>query len=162
MSCWLDSVRVSKGIYGVQIRVNLEMSYQWEHFQHGADIGVRGIGDSKPEAFAAAALALTAVITEPENVQAQDTIEIHCKAPDDEILLVDWLNALVYEMAMRNMLFSQFDIEIADGVLSARCRGEKIDQQRHQPIVEVKGATYTELKVCQNEQHWIAQTVVDV
>ncbi|MEJ2391348.1 MAG: archease [Gammaproteobacteria bacterium] len=138
------------------------MSYKWEHFQHEADIGIRGIGNSKAEAFAAAALAMTAVITDPVNVQAQDVISIHCEAPDDEILLVDWLNALVYEMATRNMLFSQFDIEITNGLLTARCWGEKIDQQRHQPSVEVKGATYTELKVSQNEQHWIAQTVVDV
>jgi len=34
---------------------------------------------------------------------------------------------------------------------------------RHQPTVEVKGATYTELKVAQDALgQWVAQCVVDV
>ncbi|MEW5891370.1 MAG: archease, partial [Pseudomonadota bacterium] len=41
------------------------MKRYWEHFRHGADIGVRGIGDTLGEAFAQGALALTAVVTEP-------------------------------------------------------------------------------------------------
>jgi tRNA nucleotidyltransferase (CCA-adding enzyme) len=35
--------------------------------------------------------------------------------------------------------------------------------ERHQPAVEVKGATYTALKVARDEQgRWVAQCVVDV
>ena len=41
---------------------------RWEHFSHDADIGVAGIGASKEEAFAQAAVALSAVITEPVRV----------------------------------------------------------------------------------------------
>ena len=41
---------------------------RWEHFPHDADIGVRGIGASKEEAFEQAALALTAVLTDPRTV----------------------------------------------------------------------------------------------
>ncbi len=138
------------------------MSNHWEHFTHEADIGVRGIGASKAEAFAEAAMALTAVITDPENILPRDEIEIHCGAPDDELLLVDWLNALIYEMATRNMLFSRFEVDINGTKLSARCWGEPLEPQRHQPVVEIKGATYTELLVRQHDDYWIAQTVVDV
>lgn len=67
------------------------MQTRWEHFEHGADIGVRGWGASKAEAFEQAALAMMAVITAPEAVQARDTIEIDCEALDDEMLLVDQL-----------------------------------------------------------------------
>ena len=41
---------------------------RWEHFEHGADVGVRGIGPTPASAFEQAALALTAVITEPDAV----------------------------------------------------------------------------------------------
>lgn len=138
------------------------MPSHWEHFIHEADIGVRGIGQSKAEAFVQAAMALTAVVTDLENVSPQDEILIHCEAPDDELLLVDWLNALVYEMATQHMLFSRFDININSTTLNAHCWGEALDQQRHQPVVEIKGATYTELSVKQHAGQWIAQTVVDV
>ncbi len=138
------------------------MTCQWEHFVHEADIGVRGMGQDQAEAFCGTALALTAVIAEPVNIEPAEIILVHCEAPDPELLLVDWLNALVYEMATRQMLFSRFEVDIQNATLNAHCWGEKIDEQRHQPTVEIKGATYTELSVRQEHGQWIAQTVVDV
>jgi len=136
---------------------------RWEHFPHDADIGIRGIGASKEEAFAQAALALTAVITDPRAVAPRDIVEMTCEAPDDELLFVDWLNALVYEMATRHMLFSRFEVHLAEEQLRARAWGEVVDVARHQPAVEVKGATYTELVVKQDPSGaWLAQCVVDV
>ena len=114
------------------------------------------------EAFCAAAMALTAVITRPDKVAQDEVVLIHCQAPDYELLLVDWLNALVYEMATRRMLFSRFEVVITDGQLRANAWGEPIDIERHQPAVEIKGATYTELSVRHAEGQWIAQCVVDV
>lgn len=138
------------------------MTDHWEHFIHGADVGVRGIGNSKAGAFTQAAMAMTAVITDPQNVLPRDEIQIRCDAPDDELLLVDWLNTLVYEMATRNMLFSRFEVNINGTTLTARCWGEALAPERHQPVVEIKGATYTELAVRKEHGHWLAQTVVDV
>jgi tRNA nucleotidyltransferase (CCA-adding enzyme) len=126
-------------------------------------MGVRGIGASRAEAFEQAAIALTAVITDPELVTPGEAVAIACEAPDDELLLVDWLNALVYEMAVRNLLFSRFEVSFADHRLQATAWGEAVDPARHQPAVEVKGATYTALQVRQTEEGlWIAQCVVDV
>jgi len=135
----------------------------WEHFPHGADMGVRGIGASKEEAFERAALALTAVIADPATIAAREVVEIACQAPDDELLLVDWLNALVYEMATRKLLFSRFEVHINEHLLTARAWGETLSPEKHQPAVEVKGATYTALRVAREANgEWIAQCVVDV
>jgi tRNA nucleotidyltransferase (CCA-adding enzyme) len=135
----------------------------WEHFPHGADIGVRGTGATRGEAFEQAALAVTAVITDPGTVAADTVIEMHCAAPDDELLLVDWLNALIYEMATRNMLFRRFVVSLRDHALEARAWGEPVDRERHRPAVEVKGATYTALSVVRRgDGMWVAQCVVDV
>ena len=135
----------------------------WEHFYHMADIGVRGRGKTLAQAFEQTAIAMMAVITEPERIQPQQAIELSCAAPDQELLLVDWLNALVYEMATRKMLFSRFEVTLQAQQLTARAWGEKIDIARHEPTVEVKGATYTELKVAQlTDGSWMAQCVVDV
>lgn len=139
------------------------MTPNWEHFPHQADMGVRGIGPTKEAAFEGAALAVTAVITDPAEVLPTQQVTITCQAPDDELLLVDWLNALVYEMATRRMLFSRFNVRFNDHSLHATAWGEPIEVARHQPAVEVKGATYTELSVKRDEEgRWIAQCVVDV
>lgn len=136
---------------------------RWEHFAHEADMGVRGFGASKAEAFELGALGLTAVITEPETVRAQEIVSINCEAPNEELLFVDWLNALVYEMATRNMLFSRFEVHFNGQRLEGKAWGETVDVSRHQPAVEVKGATYTALSVKQDENGgWVAQCVVDV
>ena len=135
----------------------------WQHFAHGADIGVRGVGRSKSEAFEQAALALTAVVTNPSDVNGREAISIRCEAPDDELLLTEWLNALIYEMAVRKMLFSRFEVAMESGALTAKAWGEAVDVQRHEPAVEVKGATFTALEVRESPNgQWSAQCVVDV
>lgn len=135
----------------------------WEHFHHLADIGVRGIDNTLEGAFEYAASALMAVICDPKMVKPDFAIEIQCSAPDAEILLADWLNALIYEMDVRKMLFSKFRVQIQGNTLTAVAYGEKTDAERHSTAVEVKAATYLELKVAPNEQGlWVAQCVVDV
>jgi SHS2 domain-containing protein len=136
---------------------------EWEHFAHGADIGVRGVGATRAEAFEQAALALTAVLTDPAGVAARTSVCVHCAAPDDELLLADWLNALIYEMATRRLLFGRFAVTLADHTLTGQAWGEPVDVPRHRPAVEVKGATYTALAVaCRADGLWVAQCVVDV
>jgi SHS2 domain-containing protein len=135
----------------------------WEHFTHGADIGIRGRGETRDQAFAEAARALTAVVTDPGCVAPRLAVPIQCKASDDELLLVEWLNALVYEMATRRMLFGRFDVRIADHALAATAWGEPVEVARHQPAVEPKGATMTSLRVAREpDTTWLAQTVLDV
>lgn len=136
----------------------------WQHFHHQADIGIRGIGSTLDEAFSEVALALTAVLTDLPNVHADEAVAIQCEAPDAELLLVDWLNALVFEMATRHMLFSRFELHItAAQKLEATAWGERVDPHRHQPAVEVKGATYTALSVVHHDDgDWVVQCVVDV
>lgn len=135
----------------------------WEHFDHGADIGVRGFGGTKEMAFAQAALATTAVVANLETVVAKESVEVACDAPDDELLLVEWLNALVLEMAQRKMLFSRFEIILSGHHLTGKMWGERLDLPRHQPAVEIKGATFTELRVRRDANgRWLAQCVVDV
>lgn len=135
----------------------------WAHFPHQADMGVRGVGPTREAAFEQAALAMTAVIADPERVAQGSAVTICCEAPDDELLLVDWLNALILEMAARHMLFGRFEVSLDGHRLNATAWGEEVNLERHQPAVEIKGATYTELKVIRMESgQWLAQCVVDV
>jgi SHS2 domain-containing protein len=135
----------------------------WEHFEHGADIGIRGIAPTLELAFEQTAVAMTAVITNPDQVTASKAVSIRCEAPDNELLLVDWINELVYEMAVQGLLFKRYQVAINDGILSATAFGEVVDRQKHQPAVEIKGATFTELRVCQQpDGAWVAQCIVDV
>ena len=136
---------------------------RWQHLEHGADIGVRGYGASLEEAFEQAALALSGIVTDLDKIDSVEAVDIECEAPEFDLLLVDWLNEIVYQMATRNMLFGEFEVRIDGHRLFARLHGEKADQHKHQPAVEIKGATFTELAVSQNDAgDWVAQCIVDV
>ena len=139
------------------------MTDHWEHYEHGADIGVRGSGATMGVAFEPGARGLPAVTPSPAGGAPRDAIDIDCEAPDPELLLAEWLNALVYEMAVRHMLFGRFSVQIDGTHLKAQALGEPASVRRHHPAVEVKGATYTSLRVAQaGDGGWLAQTVVDV
>ena len=136
---------------------------RWEHFPHEADIGIRGTGETLEQAFAQTAMAMTAVIVEPARVAPLQAVEIRCDNPDRALLLVDWLNALIYEMDTRKMLFGKYRVILNGPKLIGTAWGETVDVHRHHPAAQIKAATYTELKVEQTPDHgWMAQCVVDV
>jgi SHS2 domain-containing protein len=139
-----------------------EQNGEWEHFPHDADIGLRGWGATPAEAFEQAAYALTAVVTLAE-VKPKVAVQLNCEAPDLELLFVEWLNAIIYEMAVRNMLFGHFAVRIENTRLEGTLWGEPVDVERHAPACEPKGATYTALKVARDANgRWSAACIVDV
>lgn len=135
---------------------------RWEHFPHDADVGVRGFGETPAKAFEQAALALMAVVTQVE-IEPKTQVAVTCEAPDLELLFVEWLNAIIYEMAVRKMLFARSAVRINGTRLEGTLWGEPIDVARHAPACEPKGATYTALKVAADNQGlWSAACIVDV
>jgi SHS2 domain-containing protein len=137
-------------------------SASWSHFPHDADIGVVGMGPTKAEAFRQAGLALTAVITDPAGIRPVEAVEVTCRAPSDDLLLLEWLDALIYEMGVRGMVFGDYTVTIEGDELRAIALGEPVEQARHQPAVEIKGATFTALAVEKRPDGWRVQCVVDV
>lgn len=134
----------------------------WQHFPHEADLGVCGWGPTLAAAFEEAGLALTAAVTGAK-VRPDTKVDIVCTAPDHELLFAEWLNAIIYEMSVRKMIFGRYKVWIEDHGLTAALWGEAIDVARHEPICEPKGATYTELRVTENKDGvWSARCVVDV
>jgi SHS2 domain-containing protein len=134
----------------------------WEHFAHDADIGVMGHGATLAEAFEQAALALTAIVTDAP-VATSTRVDVACRRGDPGLLLVDWLDAVIYAMAVRKMLFGRFRVEIDGADLRGTLWGEPVDVARHAPGAEPKGATLTALKVeRQPDGSWSAGCVVDV
>jgi tRNA nucleotidyltransferase (CCA-adding enzyme) len=136
---------------------------RFETFEHGADVGVRGFGGTVAEAFEEAARALASVVVDLSTVERDCEVDIECSAEDLELLLLDFLNELVFQMSAHGLVFTCFEVRIDGLHLRARAFGERVELARHQPAVEVKGATCTELSVAQREDGvWVAQCVVDV
>lgn len=139
------------------------MDKRWEHFAHESDIGIRGVGKSLKESFEMAAMALSAVVVDLDQIKPIESVNVACFAQDTDFLLYDWLNTIIFEMDTRRMIFSKFEIGDIDArSLRAVIKGERVDRDRHKPAVHAKGATLSELRVAEENGAWIAQCIIDV
>ena len=134
----------------------------YETFEHEADIGIRGFGATIAEAFENTAVALYSVMVNVHRVRPNEQRIVKVSAPDRELLLVEWLNALLSQSDIDRMVFSKFEVKINGTLLTGTAWGETLDRERHQAHVEVKGATYHMLSVQERDNGYVAQCVVDV
>jgi len=134
----------------------------YETFEHEADIGIRGFGDNLEEAFTHAAVALYSVIVNIDAIEPREKRIITVSAPDNELLLIEWLNALLATSDIERMVFSKFEVKINGMSLTGAAWGENLDRERHEPKVEVKGATYHMLSIKNENNRYMVQCVVDV
>jgi SHS2 domain-containing protein len=139
-----------------------EQGVNYETFEHEADVGIRGFGSSIEEAFENAALALYSVMVNINSIVPGEKKIVTAAAPDQELLLVEWLNALLSLSDIERMVFSKFEVKIKGTALSGSAWGERLDRARHEARVEVKGATYHMLSVGEQDGRYTAQCVVDV
>ena len=124
------------------------MNKDFEIIDHTADVGIVAYGADMSQAFANAARALFSLITELDDVTEVLHRDVELTAPDEEGLLVEWLNELIYLFDTENVIFKRFDItKLNHTQLKARSYGEKVDKSKHQLKTGVKAATYHMLKV---------------
>ncbi|MBI4188545.1 MAG: archease [Chloroflexi bacterium] len=124
------------------------MEKEFEIMDHTADIGVIAYGADMAETFANTAKGLFSLITELEDVKEVMHRDVELTAPDQESLLVKWLNELIYLFDTEQILFKRFDITHLDETsLNARIYGEKVNSSKHKLKMGVKAATYHMLKI---------------
>lgn len=135
---------------------------RFEVTDHTADVGLVAYGGDLREAFAIAAYGMFSLIAELEGVGGEFCREIDLQAPDQETLLVDWLNELLYMFDVEYVILSRFDItDLNQSRLRANVYGEKIDTSRHKLKTGVKAATYHSLKIEKGNGFRI-QVILDV
>jgi SHS2 domain-containing protein len=143
------------------------MISKYEQFEHQADIGIRGYGETIEEAFENGARAMFNVVVNLKKVEPKKEIKVECQAPNLEELFVEWLNKLLSEAGIENLVFSEFKIKEIKKInsnyqLLGLVKGEELNLEKHEPRVEVKAATYSQLKVEKRNNQYLAQTIVDV
>jgi SHS2 domain-containing protein len=134
-----------------------------EYFEHTADLGLRVTAPDLNQLFAEAATGLVGMIVENLNaVQLSRTVEIRIVGTDREYLLFDWLNEVLSKFECEHLVLAEFQVKVNDDGLTATCRGEPLDRDRHQLGHEVKAITYHGLTVEETAYGWLAEVIVDI
>ena len=132
-------------------------------FEHTADIGLRLESPTFEGLLIEAGRGLLSLLVDnPEEVRPEITRTLKIAGTQDDLLLFDWLNELLYLADVENLLFSEFEIQFAVDCFSATVRGEVLDPGRHRISHEVKAVTYHGLKVEQSLVGWQAEVVLDI
>ncbi|ASJ04641.1 archease [Thermococcus barossii] len=139
----------------------------WEHYDHTADVGIRGYGSTLEEAFEAVALALFDVMVDVRKVETRECREVEVEEEDLEALLYSFLEELLVLHDVEGLVFGDVEVEIEKSVegyrLRAKACGEVLDYEKHGPKEEVKAITYHEMKIEQlPDGRWMAQLVPDI
>ncbi len=138
----------------------------YEFFDHTGDIGVRVSGATLDELFADAAAALTATLVDPATIECRAREWVALEAPSLELLLVDWLNDLVFRFDVNDLLVRRTSPKVAREdeawKLEAAIEGEAIDPSRHKVKLLIKGVTYHQLAVRETEGGLETSVVFDI
>ena len=131
-----------------------------------SDLTFVALGPTVEAAFVAAGQAfLAATIEEPETVERRLHRSVVLEEPDLELLLLRFLNELVYLRDAEELLLHPDKLEIVWGdsvELHAELSGERIDRSRHTLASEVKAATAHSLRVGKTTDGWTATATLDV
>jgi SHS2 domain-containing protein len=137
-------------------------------FVEGAtgDLAFEARGESLPALFAAAAEALlSATVSNPEAVEARRREAVRLAEPDLELLLLRFLNELIFLRDARGLLLRAGALAVrTDGEarLEGELAGEPIDRGRHRLEADVKAATAHGLRVGREADGWHASVTLDV
>lgn len=133
-------------------------------FEHTADVGVRAWGGSRETVFEEAAKGMFSLVCDPQTVGREEKLPVRVEAPsgDFELLLVAWLNELLYLFEAQRIVFSEFRVlELTANGLTAEVAGEALGSH-HAVCGGVKAATYHGLKLAPTTDGWEAEVILDV
>jgi tRNA nucleotidyltransferase (CCA-adding enzyme) len=137
-------------------------------FVEGAtsDLAFVARGPTLETAFAAAAQALlAATVEDPSSVERRERRRVVLEEPDLELLLLRFLNELVYLRDAEELLLHPGRISVTRDCgarLEAELVGERIDPQRHALAADVKAATAHGLRVASTPEGWTTSATLDV
>ena len=141
------------------------MSYQ--HLKHQAGMGLKALGETWEEVFTDGAKGMFALMMDLEKIKPKVEIRVELKAKDIPELFVVWLNELLAQKNIKELIFTEFKVgrvlETEDGYkMGAYAYGEEIDEEKQDLKTEVKTVTYNGLKAGQEDGLLYCQCVLDV
>jgi SHS2 domain-containing protein len=121
---------------------------QYEFLEHTADVLVKAYGETVEQAFASAAEAMFAVITDSAPILDQQRIEFEVESIDLEGLLVAFLSQLVVIFETKELVLTDFSTTLnGERHLRVSAAGEPFNSEVHGGGTQVKGISYHMMEI---------------
>ena len=132
-----------------------------------ADVAFQAWGQTVEEMFVSAAEAtMNVMVADLEKIEPRESREIEISSDAVDMLLFNLLQEIIYFKDAEQLLLRIENVEIGyvDGLYLAKAtgRGEQIDPERHELIVDVKAVTLHMFKVEQTTRGWETFVILDI
>ena len=130
---------------------------------HTADLAIEVEAEDLEGLFVEAARAMfNEIVGDLGGVRPAEERRFELREDTPEDLLVSWLSELLFLFEVEKMLFSEFEVEINDGTLKGRARGERYDRERHELRTGIKSVTYHMLEIRRSGDRYKVTIVFDI
>jgi len=135
----------------------------FREIEHTADLAIEVTADSLSELFSTTGEALFALIADPKTIEGRNEISVTANGKGPEELLHAWLRELLAQFNLKNFIAVHCKIDqLTDEYVAGTITGDNLDLNRHRFYTEIKGVTYHDFKVWQENGHWYARIIFDV
>ena len=138
------------------------MIKQFEQVDISGDVGLQVWGQDLEDLFENAAIGMSNLITDVSTVPETETREVHVVAENNEDLLVQWLNELVFLFDTYNYICKSYSVSIVNKKLRAVISGGTFDPSTSESGLLIKAATYHDLSISKTNTHWEATVIFDI
>ena len=124
------------------------MEHRYELIEHTADIFVKAYGTDIADAFASVAEAMFLQMVDESPIALVEEITLTIEGIDRENLLVAFLSELILLHDTTGLVLGEVVVQFGtENRLTARCRGEKFDEQKHRHGLMFKAVSYHMMEI---------------
>lgn len=135
------------------------MSY--EELDHTADIRLRVKSPTPDSLFEETTLAMMKIIYgESRPGVLEKALQLSAENMDN--LLLDFLSEVLFLSEVDNIVFSSVTVHITGNSLRALLAGEPFDPERHRGGTEIKGISYSGLRIFKEDEGYVLDILFDV
>lgn len=132
-----------------------------------ADVAFEATGKDLEELFISAADAtMNVMVSDLESIDGTEQVEFEVDHEELDMLLFNFLQELIFYKDARCLLLRVESAAVGQTsgkhTVTARAVGEKLDQQRHDLIVDVKAVTLYRFSLRQIDDGWTTTVVLDI
>jgi len=143
----------------------MKIRNKFKFLEHTADIKFRAYGKSLNEVFENCALAVSNTLSRGGKIKSIKKKKITVKGNDNESLLYNFLEELIYLLDAKDFIVSKAKVKIKKEIKGKKLEAEVYgdDTKNYSDLDQIKAATYAEMYVKKrSDGKWEAQVVVDV
>jgi len=135
----------------------------YQQLDHTGDCGIEVFARDQETLFANAARAFSDLLIGLEYIKRQLVRNFEVSGDDQESLLVNWLDELLFAFETEGEVYCDYVVEsLSSTRISAAAYGEPYRPEHHSYKVAIKAVTFHQLTIAPTDEGWMARIIFDL